>query len=292
MGDEAWIDPRSDAFFQRPLAEILAVRPRGGGEFEAQLDGFGGVTLGCATRAAGLTCPDRHAHSIHAHFLRPVSIDAPTRLCVETVREGRRFAHRRVQVLAGDKLACELFVSFTDGDAPGPSFQERDLPPDTPPPEALEGDAASGHREHDDGPPTGEPLEWRWVGVPWEPADPEPRSRYLGWVRPRHPLPDEPAVHAAALVFLADYHSHIPIARRLGGPYDPSGGFTSLDQTVWIHRARPWRDFWLATSESDGAHGGRALTRRSLHAPDGALVASMVQEMLLTIPTDAGAAGA
>ncbi|HKJ23962.1 MAG TPA: acyl-CoA thioesterase domain-containing protein [Myxococcota bacterium] len=283
MSDDAWVDPSSDAFFQRPLAEILEVRPRGEGEFDAQLDGFGGVTLGCATRAAALTCPGRHAHSIHAHFLRPVSIDGPTRLRVETVREGRRFAQRRVHVHAGDKIACEMFASFTD-DAPGPSFQECEPPPDVPPPDALESDAGSWRREHDEPPPTDEPLEWRWVGVPWEPAEAEPVSRYLGWVRPRFALPDEPAVHAAALAFLADYHSHIPIARRLGGPYDPRGAFTSLDQTVWIHRPRPWREWWLATSESDVAHAGRALTRRTLHAPDGRLVATMTQEMLLTLP--------
>lgn len=284
MSDGAWVDPRSDAFFQRPLAEILEVRPLGDGEFAAQLDGFGGVTLGCATRAAALTCPGRHAHSIHAHFLRPVEIDGPTRFSVEPLRDGRRFAQRRVRVHAGESIACELFVSFTV-EAPGPSYQECDLPPDVPAPDALESDATSWRREHEEeGPPTGEPIEWRWVGVPWDPPEAEPGSHYLGWVRPRSALPDEPALHAAALAFLADYHSHIPIARRLGGPYDPRGGFTSLDQTVWIHRPLPWREWWLASSESDVAHGGRALTRRSLHTPDGRLVATMTQEMLLTIP--------
>jgi acyl-CoA thioesterase len=146
-------------------------------------------------------------HSVHAHFLRPVATDVRTRLRVETVRDGRRFAHRRVHVQAGDKVACELFVSFTD-EAPGPSYQESTPPPDVPEPDDLESDARSWHLEHEEGPPTDEPLEWRWVGVPWD-------------------------------------------------------------------------DWLLATSESDVAHAGRAMTRRQLHDRRGRPVASMVQEMLL-----------
>ena len=280
--EETWPDPRLDSFFQRPLGEVLEVRPRGEGEFAAQLDGFGGITLGCAARAAALTCPGRDAHSIHAHFLRPVATEGPTRFHVEVVREGRRFAHRRVLVFAGEKLACELFVGFTS-EADGPSYQEADLPADVPAPETLESDATTWRRENWDDTPTDEPLEWRWVGVPWDPAETEPGSLYRGWVRPRFALPDEPAAHVGAIAFLADYHSHIPIARKIGGPYDSNSGFTSLDQTVWIHRAVPWEDWWLATSESDIAHGGRAMTRRTLHTRSGQLVASMTQEVLLTV---------
>jgi acyl-CoA thioesterase-2 len=116
--------------------------------------------------------------------------------------------------------------------------------------------------------------------VPWDVPQHGAPSRYQGWVRSRTPLPDGPGFRAAALAFLSDVHSHFPVARRLGGSFEPVG-YTSLDQTLWIHRDLAWDDWWLATSESDVAHAGRALTRRSLHTRDGRLVATMVQEQLI-----------
>lgn len=275
------LDP--DAYWSRPLEEMLALEPWDGGEpgFTARLDGFGGVTLGCAARAAARTCPGRAANALHARFLRPVPTDRPARLHVENVRDGRRIAHRRVRVQDGDRVCCEMSVSFA-APRPGPAYQETNLPAEAPDPDGLTSDAADWRREHgDEGPPDG-PLEWRWVGVPWDlpPDGPEVPSRYLGWVRPRSPLPDAPELRAAALAFLADYHSHLPIARKLRAHFEPVG-FASLDQAVWIHRDLPWDDWWLATSESDLADGGRALTRRSIHTRDGRLVATMVQEVLL-----------
>ena len=105
-------------------------------------------------------------------------------------------------------------------------------------------------------------------------------SRYAGWVRPRIPLPKDRCLNAAALAFLSDYHSHFSVARKLAGSFEPFG-YTSLDQVVWVHRDRPWDDWWLLRTESDVAHAGRSFTRRVLHARDGQLIASMAQEQLL-----------
>ena len=83
-----------------------------------------------------------------------------------------------------------------------------------------------------------------------------------------------------ALYFLADYHSHWPVARMLGEHFEPDH-YTSLDQSVWIHRDEPWDDFWLHSSWTRGGHAGRALGHRTLHTRDGRLVASMAQEALI-----------
>jgi acyl-CoA thioesterase-2 len=99
-------------------------------------------------------------------------------------------------------------------------------------------------------------------------------------VRPCAPLPKERALHVAALAFLADMHSHLPAARRLGGPFEPFG-YTSLDQVLWLHCEEPWDDWRLVTTVCDVAHAGRAFTRRTVHARDGRLLASMAQEQLL-----------
>lgn len=79
---------------------------------------------------------------------------------------------------------------------------------------------------------------------------------------------------------MSDFHSHWPVARKLRRNFEPVG-FASLDQLVWIHRDLAWDDYWLLTSENDVTHAGRAFTRRTVHAADGRLVASMAQEALV-----------
>ena len=266
----------------RPFHALLAVDPAGDNVFRARLDShgglsFGGQTLGCATLAAGRTCAERALHSLHAIFLRPVPPETLIEFLVERVRDGRRFAHRRVQVREGNRLLCEILASFASSST-GESFGDASDDKDAPEPESLPDDATVAHAEGwADWAPG--PLEWRWIGSPWRPGPNEP-SRYQGWVRPRWPLADDPALRAAVVTYLADFHSHWPVARKRGGNFEPQG-FVSLDQALWIHRDEPWDEWRLITSECDVAHGGRALSRRQLYSRDGRLIASMAQEALI-----------
>jgi acyl-CoA thioesterase II len=267
------------------LAQVLELEPVGGDRFTARLDGFGGVTLGCATLAAALST-DRALHALHAWFLRPVPVDRPVELVVERVRDGRRFAQRRVTVQSEGRRVCELLASFA---LAGPGFDAQDdaLGAGVPAPESLPSEQEIARQEGWDlaAPgPLGGPLEWRWVGgSPWRLQHPAPRSRYGAWVRPRFPLPPERAWRASALAFLADYHSHMSVARWLG-KVGPPLGYTSLDQSLWLHRDLAWDDWWHLTTEAVVAHAGRALTRRALHTRDGRLVATMAQEQLIPTP--------
>jgi acyl-CoA thioesterase-2 len=272
-------DPRP---WGRPLTQVLELEPLAEGRFSARLDGFGAITLGCATLAAALGT-DRALHALHAWFLRPVSGERPAEIAVERVSDGRRFARRRVAVRCGGQLVCEALASFA-APASGLDAQDDRLDAAVPPPEELptEQEVARAEGWELEGPgPLGGPLEWRWVGgSPWRLDGPLARSRYGAWVRPRFALPSARAWHAAALAFLADYHSHLGVARWLGGFSEPVG-YTSLDQSLWTHRDVAWDDWWHLSTEGVVAHAGRALTRRSLHTRDGRLVATMAQEQLI-----------
>jgi acyl-CoA thioesterase-2 len=269
------------------LEQMLALEPAGEDRYLARLPGFGGVTLGCATLAAARTT-DLSLHSLHVYFLRAVPRTEPALLRVSRIRDGRRFAHRRVEVCEGERVCCELVASFA-APAEGAEFDEpaRDASP--PPPESLPSEEEIAREERWDTKapgPLGSAIEWRFVGgTPWHTA---PSSHYQGWARPRAPLPKDRALHVAAQAFLADMQSHMPIARRLGGPFEPFG-YTSLDQLVWIHRDEPWDDWRLVTTLCDVAHEGRAFTRRQVRARDGRLLASMAQEQLLPAPAKGGA---
>ena len=262
------------------LEERLILEPPGEDRFRALLPGFGAVTLGCATLAAARTT-ELALHSLHAYFLRPTPPDRPALLRVARVRDGRRFATRRVEVLDGDKLCCELSASFAAAGS-GPEYEEPAPRPGVPAPEDLPDEAQVMKEEGLDPMQPGflgGPIEMRFVGgSPWRPSD---VSLYRAWVRPRKPLPAEPAFHAAAIAFLADLHSHVPVARRLGYHFEPFG-YTSLDQVVWVHRSLSWIDWLLLTSVSDVGQGGRAFSRRTLHGRDGRLIASMAQEQFVS----------
>lgn len=258
------------------LADVLRIEPDGEDRFRARLPGFGGVTLGCAALAAARTT-ELALHSLHVYFLRAVPTSEPALLRVTRVRDGRRFAHRRVEVCEGERVCCELVASFAAPAERAAAFQEPTDGPVAPAPEDLPAEAQLTPEQRKARPLAGS-FEWRYVDGP--PAQRAALSRYQGWVRPCAPLPKERALHVAALAFLADMHSHLPAARRLGGPFEPFG-YTSLDQVLWLHYEEPWDDWRLVTTVCDVAHAGRAFTRRTVHARDGRLLASMAQEQLL-----------
>jgi acyl-CoA thioesterase-2 len=238
------------------------------------------VTLGCATLAAARST-DLVLHSLHACFVRPVAPERPARIAVSRLRDGRRFALRRVEVLDGDRLCCELLASFAAPGA-GPDYTEPAEPLALPAPESLP-DEAQVMKEAglEPGQPgfLGGPIEFRFPeGPPWRKSD---RSLYRAWARPRSVWPAEPAFHAAALAFTADMHSHLSVARRLGAHFEPFG-YTSLDQVLWVHRSERWTEWRLLTTVSDAGHAGRAFSRRTLHALDGRLIASMAQEQFVS----------
>jgi acyl-CoA thioesterase-2 len=262
------------------LPARLLIEPDGEDRYRAELPGFGGVTLGCATLAAARST-SLALHSLHVYFLRPVPPERPSTLQVSRVRDGRRFALRRVQVLDGDKLCCELVASFA-APAKGPEYEEPGQLPEMPGPDAL-ADELQVMKDEGLEPGTpgflGGPLEFRFPdGPPWRARE---VSLYRAWARPRTAWPDEPAFQAAALAFTADMHSHMSVARRLGYHFEPFG-YTSLDQVLWVHRSEPWSDWRLLTTVSDIGSAGRAWSRRTLHARDGRLIASMAQEQFVS----------
>src|SRR5262249_10550850 len=103
-----------------------------------------------------------------------------------------------------------------------------------------------------------------------------PARRRL-WVRPRGVLPDDPLVHAAALVFASDRGLLSTAARPHGIMWGARHG-ASLDHAVWLHGTVRFDGWVLFTSASPIAGAGRALVLGSLWARDGRRLASIAQE--------------
>jgi acyl-CoA thioesterase-2 len=268
---------------ERTLALELAVEPVREDLFCARLGGwegrsFGGATLGCAVHAAAHTCEGRALHSLHAYFLKRVPPEVTIEFRVERLSEGRRFAHRRVQVVHDGRLLCEVSASFAT-ELQGAGYQDIALAPDVPRPDALMPDVELAKLMGWEGEPP--PVEWRWIEYPERARAPGEPPICRGWARPRYePLPDDPRLHAAGLAYLSDWASQGAVQRRFGDGFGFER-FASLDHAIWLHRPARWDDWWLITATSEIAAGGRAFTKREIYTQKGELIASIAQEGLI-----------
>ena len=95
---------------------------------------FGGHILGQALVAAGNTCEQRDAHSLHAYFIRGGDPLAPIHYHVDRIRDGNTFSVRRVVASQGEKAILILSASF-QADEQG--FEHQAVMPDVPSPESL-----------------------------------------------------------------------------------------------------------------------------------------------------------
>jgi acyl-CoA thioesterase-2 len=277
-----------------PLSDVLALHALGDDTFSGTshlvnpVRVFGGQVLAQALVAASRTVADgRPVHSLHAYFLRAGNPAEPLSYAVSVVRDGRRFATRRVVASQGGKELFELTASFHlshDGVAhqlpTAPAGTPDDLPEafdlvDSPPAHALQWWAKVE--------PTF-PFDVRFLSP--EPADrPAPRQRF--YLRARAELGDDPVAHAGALAYASDVF-------LLGSALPPHGLLvgasgvlaTSLDHAMWVHAPFRADDWLLYDTESSWAGGGRALCRGHLFDPRGVLVATVMQEGLLTGPRE------
>jgi acyl-CoA thioesterase-2 len=208
-------------------------------------------------------------HSLHGYFLREGDPELPTVYRVDRLREGRSFATRQVSGVQNGRAIFSMSASFSLPDH-GPEHQAQ--APDVPAPEELQGGVPADPGLH-------QVLRTEWPDwdlhpVPWDGRGPAQQV----WLRHRHPLGDDPVLHACALAYASDMTllgcSRLPYRDRLLQ-------MASLDHAVWF--LRPFRaDDWLLYDQtSPSAGGGRCLTQGRVFDRSGRLVANVVQEGLM-----------
>ncbi|MGY1618467.1 acyl-CoA thioesterase [Geodermatophilus sp. SYSU D00691] len=276
-----------------PLMAVLGLEERDHDVFVGQTPSteqqriFGGQVAGQALMAAGLTVPgERPVHSLHSYFLRPGDPAEEIRYVVERIRDGRTFTTRRVlaqQQRKGEDVAIfALTADFTAGEA---AVAEHSLPmPDVPGPDGLPGIPEMFDRHPERAAwmkAMGVAIEQRFLEDPFEPtAKQPPRTQHRTWLRVLGRLPDDSAVHAAALTFASDLTLLSAGVARLGVGW---GGFigASLDHAVWFHAPVRPDEWFLYEGDSPAASAGRALCLGQIWAGDGTHVATVAQEGLI-----------
>lgn len=247
--------------------------------------------------AAGRTVPgDRHAHSLHAYFLRPGDPGAPIVYTVDRIRDGRSFTTRRVVAVQHGQPIFHLSASFQtyeDG------LEHQAAMPSAPDPETLPTAAEMLPRYADAFVEPGvaerllearEAVDLRYVDAPpfGSVGTPqEPRSQV--WFRTNgklHGVIDEPLLHVCLATYVSDMTllDSVLLAHGRGGWAVGDVVGASLDHAMWFHR--PFRaDEWLLyDQESPSASGGRGLGQARIYTRDGQLAISVIQEGVVRVP--------
>jgi acyl-CoA thioesterase-2 len=258
---------------------------------------FGGQVAAQALVAAGRTVPaDRHAHSLHAYFLRPGDPGAPIVYDVDRIRDGRSFTTRRVVAIQHGKPIFHLSASF-QGDEDGLDHQEP--MPAAPDPATLP-TSQERLRGYDHLDPVvvekfleaREAVDLRYAEEPPYGRFGEPREPHSQvWFRTNGKLEgaiDEPLLHVVLATYVSDMTllDSVLLAHGRGGWAVGDVVGASLDHAMWFHR--PFRaDEWLLyDQESPSAHGGRGLGQARIYTQDGQLAISVIQEGLVRVPRE------
>lgn len=247
---------------------------------------FGGQVLAQALVAAERTVAGREPHSLHAYFLLGGDPKRPILYEVERPRDGRSFTTRRVVARQGGEAIFVMTASFHAVEA---GFDHATPMPQAPDPETcpdmftavdlLEGPTRFRMKGMIE---TIWPIEFRPIDLSRYALQPKPEAVQKVWIRIGERLPDEPALHRAALLYLSDMIL-IDTALRPHGLtiHDPRLQVASLDHAFWLHRPRRADEWLLYVLDSPNASNATGLARGLLYARDGTLVASVAQEGLL-----------
>ncbi|WP_018544982.1 acyl-CoA thioesterase II [Streptomyces sp. LaPpAH-108] len=253
---------------------------------------FGGQVAAQALVAAGRTVPaDRHAHSLHAYFLRMGDPGAPIVYSVDRIRDGRSFTTRRVVAVQHGKPIFHLSASFQtyeDG------LDHQSVMPDAPDPatlptsqERLRGYGHLAPEIVERFLQAREAIDLRYVDEPPYGAFGTPREPHSQvWFRTNGKLDDDPLLHVVLATYVSDMTllDSVLLAHGRGGWAVGDVVGASLDHAMWFHR--PFRaDEWLLyDQESPSAHGGRGLGQARIFTREGQLAISVVQEGVVRVP--------
>ena len=248
---------------------------------------FGGHVIAQALVAACRTVEDaKQIHSLHGYFMRPGDPATPIIYTADRIRDGLSFATRRVVAIQHGKAIFSLAASFHKAED---GFEHQDQLPDMPEPDALPGREAmieafkTGAPDHIRAYWERErPIEIRPLSLDHYVSDAPMPPEQKVWIRATGPVPDDPVIQAAVLAYLSDM-TLLDTALFAHGRsvFDRTLQVASLDHAMWFHRPFRFDDWLLYAMDSPNANGALGLTRGTLHARDGRLIASVAQEGLI-----------
>jgi acyl-CoA thioesterase-2 len=248
---------------------------------------FGGQLLAHATWVGLASTPGRHLSSLRLGFLQGAKLVPALQWEAQPLQQGSRYSTFQLNCTQSQRMIAT--AQFT-AQVPGQGFLHAQAAPQVPPPEDLPTlEDLEAHVQAQ----TGEPCALQ--SRPWldlrlidshefllQPSS-QPRLRY--WLRVRDPLPDDPAVHGAALAYLSDFwFNYASLATHQGVAGARSQLYVaSLNHALWVYAPCRADDWLLFDVHSPRAGDGRGLAMGSIYDRGGRLVASVAQEMACSL---------
>jgi acyl-CoA thioesterase II len=244
---------------------------------------FGGQMMAQAFVAASRTV--KHGlppSTLSAHFIAGGDPEQDLEFHVVRLRDERRFANRRVDVRQGDVLLASALVSHMAGGRG--SLEHGVEAPSVADPLSVPSieDLLVGYEETV---PLFvaalKPIEWRYTNDPaWvmrTKGERLPHNRV--WLTAKGAMPDDPVIHAAALI----YSSDTTVLDSIITTHGLSWGFdrifaVTMNHSVWFHRPVRFDEWVLYSTTSPVATESRGLGNGHFFDREGNVLATVVQE--------------
>ena len=197
------------------------------------------------------------------------------------LRDERRFANRRVDVMQNGELLTTAMISYMNG---GSGIEHGIEPPELPDPESVPS-VDDLLRGYEDVVPhfvsALRPIDWRYTNDPsWVMRDKGEHLDYNRvWMKAVGAMPDDPVINAAALV----YSSDTTVLDSIITTHGLSWGFdrifaVTMNHSVWFHRPVRFDEWVLYSTSSPVAADSRGLGTGHFFDRSGQLLATVVQE--------------
>ena len=247
---------------------------------------FGGQLMAQSFVASSRTLVRDHLppSALSVHFINGGDTTKDIEFRVTRLRDERRFANRRVDAMQDGMLLSSAMISYMSG---GRGLEHAVDPPQVPEPHTQPsiGELLRGYEETVPHFVNAlQPIEWRYTNDPsWvmrEKGNRLPHNRV--WVKALGVVPDDPVLHAAAMV----YSSDTTVLDSVITTHGLSWGFdrifaASANHSVWFHRQVDFNDWVLYSTSSPVAADSRGLGTGHFFDRCGQLLATVVQEGVL-----------
>jgi acyl-CoA thioesterase-2 len=243
---------------------------------------FGGQMLAQAFVAGSRTVSEKlPPSSVSAHFIAGGDPANDLEFHVVRLRDERRFANRRVDVMQDGTLLTTAMISYLAG---GRSLEHGIEPPEVPDPESVP-PVDELLRGYEDVVPhfadALRPIDWRYTNDPtWVMRDKGDTLTYNRvWMKAQGIMPDDPVLNCAALVYSSDTTvlDSIITTHGLSWGYDRIFAVTT-NHSVWFHRPVRFDEWVLYSTSSPVAADSRGLGTGHFFDRSGQLLATVVQE--------------
>lgn len=256
---------------------------------------YGGQVIAQSVIAASKTVPpSRLPHSIHGYFITAGDIHQDLLFDVETLRDGRSFSSRRVNVTQADGSILTAIASFQEQGQHGVEFSDP-MPEDVPDPDSLTSakelmEPYAGKSAFADYYAQQSPFDIRHVtrtvmlGADKDSAEHD-SGKQMVWMKADGTVNAPQVMHRAMLALGCDQIMLEPIMRRAGLSLMTKGiSYASIDHSMWWYRDIDINQWHLYVQDTPTAGQGRGLGTAKVYAQDGTLVAVIAQEAMIRVP--------